>query len=100
MIENEAIGDEKERVQTVLQRFPQNFTGLGRMRNHTVKLHTKPDVKPVVDAPRPTPYHMEERANTALQQMLDNGVIEPHPIDEPTPWISNTVLCPKDDGSL
>ena len=43
---------------------------------------------------------MEDRANAALQEMLNDGVIEPHPINEPAPWISNTVFCPKDDGTL
>ena len=100
MIDNSAIGDEKERVQAVLQKYPQNFTRLGRLKDHTVKLHVDPETKPIRDAPRPTPYHMEERANAAVQEMLNQGVIEPHPTDEPAPWISNTVFCPKDDGSL
>ena len=100
MIDSEAIGEEKEQVQSVLQQYPHNFMGLGRLKNHMVKLHTNPDTKPIRDAPRPTPYHMEERANAAIQEMLNDGVIEAHPINEPAPWISNAVFCDKDDGGL
>ena len=95
----DVIGTAKEQVQTILQQYPHNFIGLGRLKNHTVKLHVNPEVKPIRDAPRPTPYHMETRANDALTQMLEEGVIEEHPINEPAPWISNVVLCEKDDGS-
>ena len=54
MIDDQAIGTEKERVQSVLQQYPQNFTGLGRLKNHTVKLHVHPNTKPIRHAPRPT----------------------------------------------
>ena len=100
MINRDAVGSAKEQVQSILQQYPQNFTGLGKLKNHTVKLHLKPGVKPIRDAPRPTPYHMEARANEALKQMLEQGVAEEHPINEPAPWQSNVVLCEKDDGTL
>ena len=32
--------------------------------------------------------------------MISNDVIEEHPTTEPTPWISNTGVTPKPDGSL
>ena len=32
--------------------------------------------------------------------MLKQDVIEEHPTDQPAPWISNTVISPKTDGSL
>ena len=56
MIDSAAIGDEKEQVQAILQQYPENFMGLGRLKNYEVKFHVDPDVKPVQDAARPTPY--------------------------------------------
>ncbi len=100
MIDKDAIGSAKEKVQSILQDYPQNFQGLGRLKGHQIKLHVKPDVKPVRDAPRPTPYHMEGRAAAALDNMLKADVIEEHPVNEPAPWVSNVVLAPKDDGEL
>ena len=32
--------------------------------------------------------------------MIDDGVIEKHPVNEPAPWISNSVIAPKPDGSI
>ena len=32
--------------------------------------------------------------------MIKQDVIEEHPLDQPAPWVSNTVLSPKDDGSV
>ena len=55
MIDQDAVGESKEAVQAILQEYPQNFTGLGRLKNHQIKLHVKNDVKPVRDAPRPFP---------------------------------------------
>ena len=43
---------------------------------------------------------MEDRANAALQKMLEQGVAEEHPINEPAPWVSNVVLRDKGDGEL
>ena len=100
MIDRDAIGSAKEQVQSILLQYPQNFSGLGRLKNHTIKLHVKPEMKPIRDAPRTTPYHMEKRARAALQEMLDDGVAEEHPINEPAPWVSNVVLRDKDDGGL
>ena len=32
--------------------------------------------------------------------MLKEGVIEEHPINDPSPWVSCTVIVPKTDGSI
>ena len=100
MISDDAIGNEKEEVQSILQDYPEVFTGLGRLKNHQVKLHAKNNVIPVRDAPRPTPYHLEDRSRSALHEMLVQDVVEEHPVNEPSPWVSNVVLREKDDGGL
>ena len=32
--------------------------------------------------------------------MIKNNIIEENPISEPAPWISNSIVSPKPDGSL
>ena len=32
--------------------------------------------------------------------MLKEGVIEEHPINDPSPWVSCAVIVPKTDGSI
>lgn len=90
----------KGNIQSTLSKFPQNFQGLGLLRNHQVKLHVSEDVKPVREPCRPLPYHLQERGTKALTKMIHDDVIEEHPQNEPAPWISNSVLIPKDDGTV
>ncbi|CAB3989036.1 Hypothetical predicted protein [Paramuricea clavata] len=58
------------------------------------------EVKPVHVPPRSFPYHLKERGQKEIEDMIEQDVIEEHPRDEPAPWVANAVLAPKDDGSL
>ena len=100
MIDKDAVGHAKQKVQDLLGKYPQIFTGLGRLKDHKVKFHVKPGIKPIRDALRTIPYHLCDRANNALQEMIEQGVVEEHPTNKPSPWVSNVAFCEKDDGSL
>ena len=41
--------------------FPENFTGLGKLKDYQVKLHVDTGVKPIIVPPWSTPYHLQER---------------------------------------
>ena len=43
------------KLQDCLSKYPENFTGLGKLKNHKVKLHLNHNVKPVVVPPCSTP---------------------------------------------
>ena len=92
--------EDKGNLQEILARYPQNFNGIGKLHHHKVKLHVDKEVKPVHVPPRSFPYHLKERAQKAIEDMIQQDVIEEHPRDEPAPWVANAVLAPKDDGSL
>ena len=92
--------EDKGNLQEILARYPQNFNGIGKLHHHKVKLHVDKEVKPVHVPPRSFPYHLKERAQKAIEDMIQQDVIEEHPKDEPAPWVANAVLAPKDDGSL
>ena len=87
-------------IKDIIQKYPTNFSGLGKLQNHVVKLYADQSVKPVAVPPRIIPYHLQARFNEALQKMEEDDVIEKHPIDEPSPWVSCPVIVPKPDGSL
>ena len=91
--------EDKGKLQEILMRYPPNFNGIGKLHNHKVKLHVDKEVKPVHVPPRLFPYHLKERAQKAIEDMIQQGVIEEHPRDEPAPWVAS-VLAPNDDGSL
>ena len=97
MIDQNVDGSTKEKVQDILKDYPRVFQGLGRLKNHKIKLHVDENVKPVRDSARTLPYHLEDRAMSEIQSMLTNDVIEEHPTNEPSPWLSNVVLQEKDD---
>ncbi|CAB4005568.1 Hypothetical predicted protein [Paramuricea clavata] len=92
--------EDKGNLQEILARYPQNFNGIGKLHHHKVKLHVDKEVKPANVPPRPFPYHLKERAQKAIEDMIQQDIIEEHPRDEPAPWVANAVLAPKDDGSL
>ncbi len=77
--------------------FPSVFEDkVGRLRNHTVKLHVDETVKPVAERRRPVAFHLRKGRSRELQKMEDGGLIEEH--QGPAPWVSNTVLTPKPNG--
>ena len=101
MINSQLKETHQEKIQDILAGHPEVFsTKLGKHKTYQVKLHTDPNVIPVVTPARPTPYHLTERIDKALNEMIKQDVIEEHPIGDPTPWISNAVFVPKPNGSL
>ena len=86
-------------IQACLQNKAHIFSGIGNLKNHQVKLHVDPTVKPVNVPSRSVPYHLQERTNAVLNEMIENNIIEEHPNNMSAPWVSNPVIEPKPDGS-
>lgn len=90
----------KEELQNTIASMSELFKGVGRMKNHVVKLPVDEKIKPVAEPPRRVPYHLVSRVNEIIDGMLKDDVIEPHPVGEHAPWVSNLVIVPKPDGGL
>ena len=58
-----------------------------KLRNYQVKLYTDNSMKPVAVPPRSVPYNLKARVSDAID-MLREGVIEEHPINDPSSWVS------------
>ena len=71
---------------------------LGKLRNYQVKLYPNNSVKPVAVPPRSVPYHFKVRVSDANDNMVKEGVIEKHPIKDPSLWVSCAIIVPKTDG--
>ena len=84
----------------ILQHYPQNFKGLGELRNYQLKLYTDNSIKPVAVTPRSVPYHFKGRVSDTIDNMLKEGGIEEHTINDPSPWVSCAVIVPKTEGSI
>ena len=100
MINKQLIPEGKHHLQSILEQFPENFIGLGKLRGHQVKLHIDPSVKPVIVPPRSAPYHLKDRVDKAIQEMITHDVIEEHPSNEPALWVSCAQIAPKSDGNI
>ena len=87
-------------IASIIQQYPDNFKGLGKMKNYQVKLYSDENVKPVVVPPRTIPCHIRARVADSIDNMRKDGVIKEHPNNKPAPWVSCSVVLPKDDDSL
>ena len=96
VIENN-LNDE---IQTCLAEYTHNFQGIGKLKNHRIKLHVNPDIKPIATSPRSIPYHLKERASKVVEDMIKQDVLEEHPTNEAAPWVSNAVIAPKQNGAI
>ena len=61
MISKKRSDISKEMLQNVLAHYPENSTGLGKLKHYKVKLHIDKSVKPVAVPPRSGPHHVQER---------------------------------------
>ncbi len=74
------------------------FSGIGKLRGKTVKLHIDPDVSPKQQPHRRIPFHVRSDVEKELQRLEDLDIIEK--VDGPTPWISPIVVVPKKSGEV
>ena len=81
--------DDSITVEKLAQRHPQLFDGVGKLKNHQVKLHIDHSVKPVAQAHRRVPFHLQKMVENEIQSLLQQDIIEP--VEGPTEWISPIV---------
>ena len=85
-------------LQTILEKHKDVFREeLGSMKKITVKLHIKPDSKPVFMKARPVPYAIRLKVEADLDALVKNGVLEPVTTSE---WATPIVPVPKKDGGI
>ena len=92
--------DPKGEIQSCLAEYSHNFRGIGKLKNHQIKLHVNTEVKPVATPPCSVPYHLKEQVSRVIQEMINQDIIEEHPTNQPPPWVSNAVIASKTDGSI
>ena len=95
---NELTKSVRPPIGHIITQHPSIFHGLGKMKAEPIQLHIKPNASPVIQPPRPIPYHLKDTFDDAIHIMEADDVIEPH--HGPVTWLSNPVLVPKADGSM
>ena len=91
--------DQQEQVEALLHQFKEAFSDddgrLGKTDRVLHEINTG-DSRPIKQAPRRVPIHLQEEVQTMVDDMKSKGVIE----DSTSPWASPIVLVKKKDGTL
>ena len=95
---NKTIKDAK--LSKLLSKHREVFKGLGKLKDHKVKLNIDKEKTPTAHPQRRIPFHICEKVGEALKELESEGIIELVPNDQPTPWVSPIVAIPRKDGSV
>ena len=91
----EALQDIGEALQ---EKYPEVFSGVGKLKDRAVQLHIDPNVKPVAQPIRRTPFSLRSKVEEKTQELISVDIIEP--ADGPTPWVNPVVVVPKAGGDI
>ena len=89
-----SVSQMQEQIQS---EFPKLFQGVGLMKDYAVKLHIDESVKPVAQPHRRIPFHLRQKVESKIQDLLKADIIEP--VEGPTPWVSPIVVVPKKESN-
>lgn len=67
---------------------------IGKYKGGQVKLHIDPDVQPIAQRNRRTPFYLRPKVEKEIHKLLDQDIIEKVG-NTPTPWVSPIVTPPK-----
>ena len=76
----------------IMREYPDLFKGVGLIPGD-VELHLKPEVVPVINAPRRIPVALRERFRTELMRMENAGIVAK--VTCPTDWVNSFVIVDK-----
>ena len=98
--EREVSGKFNFRICSILEKFTENFHGLGKVNDCQIKLYTNLTGKPIDVPLRPITYHLKAGVDNFIESMIKESVIEEHPPNKSGPWVSCAVIVPKSGSSL
>ena len=85
--------DSPDYVNHLLEQHKKVFKGVGNLKDFEVKLHTNPEIKPVIQAQRRIPFHIRKKVETELDRLEKDDIIEK--VEGATQWVSPLVITPK-----
>ena len=87
------IPDDSKKVNTILNDFPKVSSELGKLKNTQVNLNIDNTVKPVSQHLRRVPFHIRQKIESKIDELLKLDIIEP--VSEASPWVSALLAIPK-----
>ena len=87
-------------IQAIIEEYKEVFTGLGKLKNHAVKLNIDEEAIPQAQPQRRIPLHIRKKVKHAVKELQKEDIIEAVPETQPTPWVSPIVAVPKKDDTV
>ena len=77
----------------VLEKYKDQFQGIGKLKGIQVDLNVDPDFKLVAQPPRQQLFSVRQKMEEEIQRLIDQDIIEK--VNEPTGWCHRQWLCPR-----
>ena len=68
----------QQSVASILSKYEDVCTGLGKLKANPMHFHLKPKAKPIIQPPRQIPYHFQPNFEKIINEMERDDVIEHH----------------------
>ena len=100
-IKNKATENVPKRLYKLIESYrPKLFTGnIGKLKDTKIKLHINKEVPPVAQAERRIPFSLRAKVKVEIEKMEQQDIIEDL-TSEATPWLSQLVIVPKNNGDV
>jgi hypothetical protein len=85
-------------VASLVEKYNDVFHGVGKLKDHQVRLHVDPSVTPVAQTVRRIPFSLRDKVESKVKELQELDIIEP--VEGPTPWVSPVVVVPKPSGDI
>jgi len=82
----------------IMRKFPDVFSGLGKLKDYQLKIHVDENVKPIAQPVRRLPFNIRKSVELKLKEFEELDVIER--VHEPSKWVSPLVVVPKKNGEI
>ena len=82
-----------DEVQRLEKKYPGITRGVGKLKNHSVKLHIDPTVPPIARKHSRVPFHLRKKVAAEIMRLENEDIIEK--VSGPTEWISPIVVTSK-----
>ena len=80
-------------IDNLITEYKDLFSGLGKMKDIEIKFEIDESVKPVAQKLRRVPYHVRQKVEKKIKELLDMDIIEP--VTGCSEWISPIIAVPK-----
>lgn len=60
---------------SLTKRYPECFSGIGKLKDYRAKIHKDPNVTPVSQNPRRIHFSLREKVEAKLKELLEEDII-------------------------